>query len=228
MKGMLDIQVVTNMNIGDKQNFEDRILFLEDRDQKLFAIADGMGDSGFGAVAAEKALEVLERNFPLKEFDKEEIEEIFKKANKEVMNTVYEMGGITGTTLSAMFLKGDNYIIGHSGDSKIYRYRRGELKQLTEDTVEERKGRKKVKALGTDWNPPIVIKRGKVIPGDIYLLVSDGIEKLLTFEELKEFFNQYADEGIEELSDRLNFLFKTSKRNKNIDRDNIAYILFKV
>ncbi|HIO42124.1 MAG TPA: serine/threonine-protein phosphatase [Aquifex sp.] len=225
---MLDIQVVTNMNIGDKQNFEDRILFLEDRDQKLFAIADGMGDSGFGAVAAEKALEVLERNFPLKEFDKEEIEEIFKKANKEVMNTVYEMGGITGTTLSAMFLKGDNYIIGHSGDSKIYRYRRGELKQLTEDTVEERKGRKKVKALGTDWNPPIVIKRGKVIPGDIYLLVSDGIEKLLTFEELKEFFNQYADEGIEELSDRLNFLFKTSKRNKNIDRDNIAYILFKV
>jgi len=225
---MLDIQVVTNMNIGDKQNFEDRILFLEDKDQKLFAIADGMGDSGFGAVAAEKALEVLERNFPLKDFDKEEIEEIFKKANKEVMNTVYEMGGITGTTLSAMFLKGDNYIIGHTGDSKIYRYRRGELKQLTEDTVEERKGRKKVKALGTDWNPPIVIKRGKVIPGDIYLLVSDGIEKLLTFDELREFFNQYAEYGIEELSDRLNFLFKTSKRNKNIDRDNIAYILFKV
>ena len=225
---MLDVQVVTNMNIGDKQNFEDRILFLEDRDQKLFAIADGMGDSGFGAVAAEKALEVLEKHFPLKDFDKEEIEEIFKRANKEVMNTVYEMGGITGTTLSAMFLKGDNYIIGHSGDSKIYRYRRGELKQLTEDTVEERKGRKKVKALGTDWNPPIVIKRGKVIPGDIYLLVSDGIEKLLTFEELRDFFNQYADEGIEELSDRLNFLFKTSKRNKNIDRDNIAYILFKV
>ena len=225
---MLDIQVVTNMNIGDKQNFEDRILFLEDKDQKLFAIADGMGDSGFGAVAAEKALEVLERNFPLKDFDKEEIEEIFKKANKEVMNTVYEMGGITGTTLSAMFLKGDNYIIGHTGDSKIYRYRRGELKQLTEDTVEERKGRKKVKALGTDWNPPIVIKRGKVIPGDIYLLVSDGIEKLLTFDELRDFFNQYAEYGIEELSDRLNFLFKTSKRNKNIDRDNIAYILFKV
>ena len=225
---MLDVQVVTNMNIGDKENFEDRILFLEDKDQKLFAIADGMGDSGFGAVAAEKALEVLEKHFPLKEFDKEEIEEIFKKANKEVMNTVYEMGGITGTTLSAMFLKGDNYIIGHSGDSKIYRYRKGELKQLTEDTVEQRKGRKKVKALGTDWNPPIVIKRGKVLPGDIYLLVSDGIEKILPFEELKKFFDQYAEEGIEELSERLNFLFKTSKRKKNIDRDNIAYILFKV
>jgi serine/threonine protein phosphatase PrpC len=225
---MSDFQVATNMNIGDKQNFEDRILFLEDKDQKVFAIADGMGDSGFGAVAAEKALEVIERNFPLKDFDKEEIEEIFKKANKEVMNTVYEMGGISGTTLSAMFLKGNNFIIGHTGDSKIYRYRRGELKQLTEDTVEERKGRKKVRALGTDWNPPIVIKRGKVIPGDIYLLVSDGIEKLLTFEELKEFFNQYADQGVEELSERLNFLFKTSKRKKNIERDNIAYILFKV
>jgi serine/threonine protein phosphatase PrpC len=225
---MREFEVATNMNIGDKQNFEDRILFLEDKDQKLFAIADGMGDSGFGAVAAEKALEVLEKNFPLKDFDKEEIEEIFKKANKEVMNTVYEMGGISGTTLSAMFLKGDFFIIGHSGDSKIYRFRRGELKQLTEDTVEERKGRKKVRALGTDWNPPIVIKKGKVLPGDLYLLVSDGIEKLLTFEELKEFFNQYGDLSVEEISDRLNFLFKTSKRKKNIDRDNIAYILFRV
>ena len=225
---MLDLQIVTNMNIGDKRNFEDRILFLEDKDQKLFAIADGMGDSGFGAVAAEKALEVLEKNFPLKRFDKGEIEEIFKKANKEVMNTVYEMGGISGTTLSAMYLKGDFFIIGHTGDSKIYRYRKGELKQLTEDTVEERKGRKKVKALGTDWNFPMVIKRGKVLEGDIYLLVSDGIEKLLKFEELKNFFNQEAENGLEELSDRLNFLFKTSKRRKNIERDNIAYILFKV
>ena len=225
---MVNVELATNMNIGDKQNFEDRILFLEDKDQKLFAIADGMGDSGFGAVAAEKALEVLERNFPLKEFDKEEIEEIFKKANKEVMNTVYEMGGISGTTLSAMFLKGDFFIIGHTGDSKIYRFRKGELKQLTEDTVEERKGRKKVKALGTDWNPPIVVKKGKVLRGDIYLLVSDGIEKLLTFEELKEFFNQYGDLPVEEISDRLNFLFKTSKRKRNIDRDNIAYIIFRV
>ncbi|NPB05236.1 MAG: serine/threonine-protein phosphatase [Aquificae bacterium] len=225
---MLNVELATNMNIGDKENFEDRILFLEEKDQKLFAIADGMGDSGFGAVAAEKALEVLERHFPLKEFDKEEIEEIFKKANKEVMNAVYEMGGISGTTLSAMYLKGDFFIIGHTGDSKIYRFRKGELKQLTEDTVEERKGRKKVRALGTDWNPPVVIKKGKVLPGDLYLLVSDGIEKLLTFEELKEFFNEYGDLPVGEISDRLSFLFKTSKRKKSIDRDNIAYIVFRV
>jgi serine/threonine protein phosphatase PrpC len=225
---MLNVDVATNMNIGDKENFEDRILFLEEGDQKLFAIADGMGDSGFGAVAAEKALEVLEKHFPLRDFSKDEIEELFKKANREVMNTVYEMGGISGTTLSAMFLKGDFFIIGHSGDSKIYRYRKEDLKQLTEDTVEERKGRKKVKALGTDWNPPVVIKKGKVLPGDLYLLVSDGIEKLLSFEELKDFFATYGDLTVEDISDRLNFLFKTAKRKKKIDRDNIAYIIFRV
>jgi serine/threonine protein phosphatase PrpC len=225
---MVDIEFATNMNIGDKQNFEDRILFLEEGDQKLFAIADGMGDSGFGAVAAEKALEVLEKNFPLKDFSKEEIEELFKKANREVMNTVYEMGGISGTTLSAMFLKDDLFIIGHSGDSKIYRYRKGELKQLTDDTVEEKRGRKRVKALGNDWNPPIVIKRGKVIPGDLYMLTSDGIEKILPFEELREFFHRYGDQSVDEISDRLNFIFKTSKRNKKLDRDNIAYIIFRV
>jgi len=225
---MMEVELATNTNIGDKQNFEDRILFLEEGDQKLFAIADGMGDSGFGAVAAEKALEVLEKHFPLKEFSKEEIEELFKKANREVMNTVYEMGGISGTTLSAMFLKNDLFIIGHSGDSKIYRYRGGELKQLTEDTAEEKKGKKRVKALGTDWNPPVVIKRGKVISGDLYLLTSDGIEKVLPFEEMREFFHQYGDLPVEEISDRLNFLFKTSKRNKKLDRDNVAYIIFRI
>jgi len=225
---MLEVELSTNMNIGDKENFEDRILFLEEDDQRLFAIADGMGDSGFGAVAAEKALEVLEKNFPLKEFSKDEVYELFKKANREVMNTVYEMGGISGTTLSAMFLKEDAFIVGHSGDSKIYRYRGGELRQLTEDTVEERRGKKRVKALGTDWNPPVLTKMGKVVTGDLYFLVSDGIEKLLTFEELKEFFARYGDLPAEEISDRLNFLFKTAKRNKKIDRDNIAYIIFRI
>jgi serine/threonine protein phosphatase PrpC len=226
----MEIRLATNMNKGDKNNFEDRILFLEDtnKEQYLFAIADGMGDSGFGAIAAEKALEVLEKNFPLKSFDKEEILTLFKKANKEVMNTVYEMGGILGTTLSAMFLKGQDFIVGHSGDSKIYRFRKGELRILTEDTVEERKGKKRVKALGMDWNPPIIIKKGRVIPGDIYLLVSDGLEKVISFEDLKDFFLNHMDKEVEELSEKLNFIFKTSKRKKQIDRDNIAYIIFRV
>jgi len=224
---MRELQIFTNMNIGDKNNFEDRILVLEDRDCYLFAIADGMGDSGFGAVAAEKVLEVLERNFPLKHFEKREIEEIFKKANKEVMNAVYEMGGISGTTCSAMYLKGDLYLIGHSGDSKIFRFRNGELKQLTEDTVLEKKGRRRVKALGMEWNPPIVIKRGKILSGDLYFLTSDGINVILSNEELQELFNEYSD-SLKELSERLNFLIKVANKRKNISRDNIAYILFKV
>ncbi len=225
---MVEVEIATNMNIGDKKNFEDRIVYLDEGEQKLFAIADGMGDSGFGAVAAEKALEVLEKNFPLKDFSKEEIERLFKKANREVMNAVYEMGGISGTTLSAMFLRERDFLIGHSGDSKIFRYRSGKLNLLTEDTVSEKKGKRRVKALGTDWNPPLVIKRGKVVEGDLYLLVSDGIEKLLSFEELEEFFETYRGLNAEEISDRLGFLFKTVKRRKNIDRDNIAYIVFRV
>jgi len=225
---MRELEIVTNINIGDKNNFEDRILVLEEGDTYLFAIADGMGDSGFGAVAAEKALETLEKNFPLKTFDRKEIEDLFKKANKEVMNTVYEMGGITGTTCSAMYLKGDLYLIGHSGDSKIFRFRNGELKQLTEDTIIERKGRKRVKALGTDWNPPIVLKRGKTLPGDIYFLTSDGINSVLSNEELRELFAEYYHRPLGELGDRLNFLIKVTKKHKNINRDNIAYILFRV
>ena len=224
---MRELEIVTNINIGDKNNFEDRILVLEDKDTYLFAIADGMGDSGFGAVAAEKALEILERNFPLKKFDRTEIEEIFKKANKEVMNTVYEMGGISGTTCSAMYLKGDFYLIGHSGDSKIFRFRNGELKQLTEDTVVERKGRRRVRALGMDWNPPIVLKRGKTLPGDVYFLTSDGINSVLSNQELGELFRDYS-QSLSELSERLNFLIKVTKKHKNINRDNIAYILFRV
>jgi serine/threonine protein phosphatase PrpC len=224
---MRELEIVTNINIGDKNNFEDRILVLEDKDTYLFAIADGMGDSGFGAVAAEKALETLEKHFPLKKFDRAEIEDIFKKANKEVMNTVYEMGGISGTTCSAMYLKGDFYLIGHSGDSKIFRFRNGELKQLTEDTVIEKRGRKRVKALGTDWNPPIVLKKGKTFPGDIYFLTSDGINSILSNEDLVALFRDYSH-SLNELSEKLNFLIKVTKRHKNINRDNIAYILFRV
>ena len=38
-----------------------------------------------------------------------------------------------GSTVAALALRGDEAVVGHVGDSRVYRLREGELKQLTRD-----------------------------------------------------------------------------------------------
>jgi len=98
-----------------------------------------------------------------------------------------------GTTLVAMMAVGRHLVLGHVGDSRIYRYRQGVLEQVTRDhsllnhyidigkirTEDEAKSFKEtnviVRAVGLkDYVEPTV-KMIERMAGDLYLLCSDGL-----------------------------------------------------
>ena len=92
------------------------------------------------------------------------------------------------TTFSAVILKSTSAHIFHSGDSRIYRYRAGELQLLTRDHVHvQRDGSTFLtRALGIDSHLELDYSVEEVEVGDVLLLSTDGVHGMLSGAKLAE------------------------------------------
>ncbi len=106
-------------------------------DEYLFVVADGMGGHLAGEVASRIAVETFLQ--AVKRAPQEGLPDFFRKLVNEINSTIVRMAESDpskkgmGTTLSALYIKGNKAYIVHVGDSRIYRLHRGKLEQLTED-----------------------------------------------------------------------------------------------
>jgi len=100
----------------------------------LFAVADGMGGRGGGALAARVA---VDRFLQRAAGDRSDWRTILHRVNDDVLQAAAEHGiGDVGTTLLAAFVGGPLVTIVHVGDSRAYRLstqRDGRLDVLTDD-----------------------------------------------------------------------------------------------
>ncbi len=179
----------------DRKHFADRLY----ADGKTFAVADGMGRGKGAIVAAEKAIEILRESSPFASL--EDIEEFYRRANKEVMKATAKLGDVqvSGTTLSLLSLDDEWFRIGHVGDSRIYLIRDGEILLLTEDQVAYQGTRKQVNVLGMDWNPPVILRKGRLKEGDVFLLISDGVIGKLSDRELLDSMDSDVERSAENI-----------------------------
>src|SRR5215216_1728393 len=101
----------------------------------LFVVADGMGGAQAGEVASNLAVETLSEMAPSNGNVEEELVEAIAEANRRIHTQAQddrELAGM-GTTLTAAFVHEGKITFGHVGDSRAYRFRDGELAQLTDD-----------------------------------------------------------------------------------------------
>ncbi len=199
----------------DREKYADRVFVSED----TFAVADGMGSLEGSKLSAETAVKLVEKKRPFRSID--EIESFFEFANKEIMKEVAKLGDGTysGTTLSLLSINCDSFIIGHVGDSRIYLIREGNIKKLTEDQIVFKNGKKYIQALGIDWKINVFLLEDKVLEGDTFLIVSDGIRGVLDEEEIKDSF----DEDIEKFADRI-----LSAYMEKLPEDDLSLIIVRV
>ena len=122
-----------------------------------------------------------------------------QRANQEIVeiarSSAQKKG--MGTTVVAMHFDDEAITIAHVGDSRCYRFRQGELKQATEDhsllndykrmavlTPEEEANFPHkniiVRACGLKDNVLVDLQREIPLPGDIYILCSDGLSGEVT------------------------------------------------
>jgi serine/threonine protein phosphatase PrpC len=177
--------VSTAQAIGAREEQEDRFLSLPDRN--LYATADGIGGHSDGAEAAQAAVDALAAATRCPP-SLEALSAAFDRAHEAVVMVgpacyvTRKVGEhkmscgcrkLPGSTLSALWIDGERAMIGHIGDTRIWRVREGKAEQLTED--HNIHGRILLRSLGgkSKDTPDLLDTDAK--PGDVFILCSDGV-----------------------------------------------------
>jgi protein phosphatase len=166
---------------------EDRYLVREERDVTLLAVADGVGGSSGGEIAADAALAELGARFfgaPADRATSDALAEAMRDANAAVLRAAGTSGHRdAATTIVAAVVRADQAIIANLGDSRAYLIRDGVSRQLTEDhsgAVEHAITRFAGDPRGIQ--PDIFVE--SLRPDDRLLLCSDGLTRHVTPEEI--------------------------------------------
>ena len=113
---------------------EDR--FLVDADRGIFVVIDGVGGQAAGGRAADTARDVLEKALTQGNGAvSTRIREAITQANNEVLRqaaTRPEWHGMA-CVLTAAVVEGDRAVIGHVGDTRLYKIRNGTIQKITAD-----------------------------------------------------------------------------------------------
>lgn len=161
----------------------------------VWVVADGMGGHDAGDFASQTIVgELSSVGFSASAEDLQvRFMERLGRAHHRIIDHATSLGGGTvGATLVALLAHDDEYICIWSGDSRIYRWRNGELAQQTKDHTEVRElfeaglisaeeaenwPRKNVitRAIGVSDEPRCDVVRNTLEVGDIFLLCSDGL-----------------------------------------------------
>jgi protein phosphatase len=105
----------------------------------LFLVADGMGGHAGGDVASSLATQaitaVADERFASAEDARRTLVEAVRNSAEELVEAVREHPDLAGmgTTVSALIRHDNSVVVAHIGDSRIYRFRGGVLKQVTVD-----------------------------------------------------------------------------------------------
>lgn len=208
----------------------------------LFAVADGVGGAQAGEIASRLAAAALEER-PAEALGEETLAELLQSANERIYRHALEdpTAAGMGTVVTALLVDeaAGTISVGHVGDSRAYRSRAGQLEQLTPDhslvgelvragklsteEAEQHPHRSVItRAVGTEPTVEVDTFTIAAVPGDLFLICSDGLTDIVRDTEIAELLaasHNDPDEAAGALVDAAN-------RAGGID--NITVVLFEI
>src|ERR1051325_8825541 len=107
-----------------------------DSDRGIFLVVDGIGGQAAGEKAAEIAVERVRARLERQTGTTEQrIREAITMANREILNAARSNPEWQGMAcvLTVAVLENGSAVVGHVGDSRLYRIRGGEIQKITHD-----------------------------------------------------------------------------------------------
>lgn len=169
-------------------------------ERALWAVADGMGGHEAGDIASSLTVEMLGSMAGGRDIDAvlDEAEATLLETNRRLiaMAMEREKRATIGTTIVGLAIAGSRYGIFWAGDSRAYRLRNQEIRQLSRDhslvqdlveagmlAIEDAESHPDAnvvtRAVGASSNLKIARRVGEVQSGDIFMLASDGLTKVV-------------------------------------------------
>ena len=229
-----------------RDNNEDALTF--DAATNLCILADGMGGYNAGEIASGMAVAFIRSELGRwlsqagKHANSREVrramEICVENANHSIFNAANsnpQYSGM-GTTLVVAVFQGTRLMLGHIGDSRCYRWRAGQLQQITKDhsllqeqidagliTPEQAltsvNKNLVTRALGVEDSVLLEVNEHRVELGDIYLMCSDGLSDMVSDQTIAAILSG-AKSSLEQTAKLL-----VAVANEGGGRDNISVLL---
>ena len=218
-------------------------------------VADGMGGSQGGDVAAVTALRCIKADLRHALADGERhgararsrqvraalVVELVRRANQSVRKCAaadQRLNGM-GTTLVLALLGPDYLTAAHVGDSRLYRLQGSRLQRLTEDhsMVQEMVERGQMnarqaaasrhrnvitRALGIAREVTVDVAHHDVVPGDLFMLCTDGLTNMVAEDEIAAVLGAHAHDLDAAARSAV------SLANARGGRDNVSVVLLRI
>ncbi|MET0065426.1 MAG: protein phosphatase 2C domain-containing protein [Candidatus Thiodiazotropha sp.] len=195
---------------------------LDRADLGLWVVADGMGGHAAGDFASQMIVHDLKSTQPgdsISQFANE-VSQRLQVVNQKLLEESQQRGGeIIGSTVVTLLAQDGYCIYQWAGDSRIYLYRRGTLKQLSRDHSQveelidlgmlsaEQAEQSSIanyitRAVGASENLDLEAEIFEPRDGDLFLLCSDGLNKEVSDDEIAHILDSYPfQEAIQQLMD---------------------------
>ena len=245
------VRFAGDSNVGMKRAHNEDSFYLPES-ERLAIVADGMGGHASGEVASRMAVETISGFFkatqeeqqltwPFKmdkghRYDVNRMVTAIKLANLKIHEQAQKdprCHGMGTTVVSALFVD-EALVVGHVGDSRLYRRRDGVFEQITEDhsllndyikmkhlSPEEIAAFPHknviVRALGMKASVQVDVIVDAPRLGDVYLLCSDGLSGMVPDGEIAAMMANESD--LDRVCDRL-----ISIANGNGGLDNVTVV----
>ncbi len=225
---------------GMRENNQDSLIFEQVKTRRgrvvFAAVSDGIGGLSQGEVASGFILEKLYKHFY------EEIVFLIDKRRgikalkcsflrcffemNETLNTYAQSQEIKlGATVSILLIWGRKYMSIHLGDSRIWKLRVRQIKQITND---HRTGRNVLtKCMGSFAYTPPDIRTGNFFGKSAFLLSTDGFYHYPDTRMLSEILNPGEITSQEQIEKRLKQLAVYGQKNGEEDNSSAVYVLCK-
>jgi protein phosphatase len=216
----------------------------------IFCVADGMGGQAGGDLASEAITTTLQQTFT--KANPEENATFVRRitlfrnaanqASKWIKNFADEkVVGQMGSTIVALIIDPRNPARAaalHAGDSRLYRYRNGDLKQLTADhsavtalaaklgvtpdKIPAKYQNELLRAVGLTEAVELEKTSVDIASGDLYLLCSDGLDKMQTNEQIAKLLKAGDTQPLATVAQTL-----INAANEAGGKDNVTVVLVK-
>lgn len=204
--------------------------FFASTESGLVIVADGMGGHKGGEIASAIAVQGIADNLQKQNWEGSDAMQILlklgsavEKANQLIRQQAAdnaELSGMGTTVVVALFINGRIYLA-HVGDSRIYRFRKNKLEQLTRDhsliqqlvdsgtfsTIREAVAagigtNVLTRGLGIEEQVEVDVSDEPLESGDLFLVCTDGLTAMLKDHDLERLLNHYhsdLDTAVERL-----------------------------